>query len=127
MIRPAKPEDFPRLNELIHDCGLAVEGIAYDKWGPVTLVCERKGEIIGVVQALLGAPYAVITEAAIDPRFQHQGYGIRLLQHMETVLREYGVQAWMAFTGTKSDAAHILDRYAVQVQGTGHAFAKRLT
>jgi N-acetylglutamate synthase-like GNAT family acetyltransferase len=126
VIRPARPEDFPRLNALIHDCGLAIEGVAYDRWEPVTLVCECKGEIIGVAQALLGMPYAVITEVAIDPRYQHQGHGIRLLSHLETVLREYGVTAWVTFAGSKSDAADMLNRLAVQIQGTGHAFVKRL-
>lgn len=126
MIRPARPEDFPRLNALIHDGGLAVEGIAYDRWGPVTLVYERQGEVIGVIQALLGMPYAVITEVAVDPRYQRQGVAIRLLQHLETVLREYGVTTWVAFAGIKSEATDLLDRLAVQIQGTGHAFVKRL-
>ena len=127
MIRPAKPDDFPRLKELIHDCGLALEGVNYDRWGPVTLVYERKGEVIGLIQALLGMPYAVITEAAIDPRFRHQGVSLRLLSHLETVLREYGVAAWVAFAGEKSDAAEILDRLSTQIRGTGHGFVKRLT
>ena len=42
MIRPVRSADFPRLDALIHDCGLAVDGLAYDRWGPVTLVYERR-------------------------------------------------------------------------------------
>ena len=126
MIRPARSADFPRLDALIHDCGLAVDGISYDRWGPVTLVYERLGEILGVGQALIGMPYAVITEMAIDPRVQRQGHAIRLLAHLETVLREYGVPAWVAFAGDKSEAAGLLDRLGVPIQGTGRAFMKRL-
>ena len=127
MIRPARPSDFPRLDALIRDCGLAVDGVAYDRWGPITLVCERRGEVIGVGQALIGMPYAVITEMAIDPRYQRQGHAIRLLAHLETLLRDYGVSAWVAFAGDKSEAAGLLDRLSVQIQGTGRAFVKVLT
>ena len=126
MIRSARPADFPRLDALIHDCGLAVDGLSYDRWGPVTLVYERLGEILGVGQALIGMPYAVITEMAIDPRCQRQGHAIRLLAHLETVLREYGVVAWVAFAGDKSEAAGLLGRLGVPIQGTGRAFMKRL-
>ena len=127
MIRPVKPDDFPRLKALMHECGLALEGIDYDRWGPVTLVYERQGTVVAFVQALLGAPYAVITEMAVDPHFQSKGYGARLLSHLETVLREYGVTAWVTFTGSKTDASEMLDRIAVQVRGTGHAFVKGLS
>lgn len=127
MIRPAREVDFPRLKQLVHDCGLAVEGIAYDHWGPVTLVYERQGEIVGFAQALLGMPYAVITELAIDPRFQRRGYAVRLCEHLETVMRQYGVTAWVTFTGEKSDAANALERWgARRVHGTGSAFTKEL-
>lgn len=126
MIRPARPEDFPRLAELMRVCGLALEGVQYDRWGPVTLVSERRGEVVGFIQALLGAPYAVITEAAVDPRYHHQGISIRLLEHLETVLREYGVTAWVTFTGEKTDAARMLDRLAVRVHGTGTAYVRGL-
>ena len=127
MIRPARLEDVPRLNALMHECGLALEGIAYDRWGPVTLVYERQGEIIGLVQALLGMPYAIITEMAVRPDVQHHGLGVKLMEHMETVLRCAGMTTWVTFTSHENVPVQVqLDGYGARCVGTGVGYAKGL-
>lgn len=126
MIRLALPADWPRLREILEENALTVDGLAYEAFSPPCLVYVRDGEIVGFIQALCGSPYAVITEAAVARAHQRKGYGIRLLEHMETVLRVSGVSAWVTFTGEKNPTAAMLEQYGARGTGYGTGWVKGL-
>lgn len=126
MIRLALPSDWPRLREILEENALTIDGVAYDSFSPPCLVYVRDGEVVGFMQAHLGSPYAVITEGALARAHQNKGYGYRLLQHMETLLRASGVLAWVTYTGEKNPTAGLLERYGARGTGYGTAWVKGL-
>ena len=128
-IRPARPEDFPRLREILLECGQAsLDGPDYTTFSPLCLVAERAGILVGFIQCLLGKPYSVMTELAVAPEWQRRGIAYRLWQHMETVLREYGVMAWVGFVVTSNkELMAIYDRLGFQRTGQGEGYVRRLT
>ena len=125
-IRPAFPDDAARLRDLLEENALTVDGLDYGLFTPPTLVGLVDGEIVGFVQAHLGAPYAVITELAIARAHHRKGYAVKLLEHMETVLRVSGVSAWVAYTGEKNPVAEQLERYGARSTGSGTAHVRVL-
>ena len=127
IMRPALVADWPILRALLEENALTVDGVAYEGFTPPCLVAVKAGEIVGFIQAHAGAPYAVITELAVARAHQRQGIGVRLLQHMETLLRSAGVTAWMAYTGEKNDRVVAqLDGYGARCTGAGTAWVKSL-
>lgn len=127
MIRPATTHDFPAIRALLMENDLCVDGLAYDVFTPPCLVAVRDGEVVGVLQALLGKPYAVITELAIARVHQRKGYAVRLMQHMETLLREYGIPAWFTMTSETNDRVRDqLKRYGARDLGHGVGWVKGL-
>lgn len=122
MIRPARLDDIPAIRSLLEP--IRVPGIAYDDFTPPVLVyVDLMGDVVGVMQALVGSPYTVITECAIRADYQNRGVGKRLLEHMETLLMTMGVKGWVAFTGTKNPCRDLLERVATPT-GTGEGFVK---
>jgi ribosomal protein S18 acetylase RimI-like enzyme len=127
MIRLALPSDWPMLRGLLQENGLAVDGLEYAAFTPPCLVMVRDGEVVAFIQALVGQPYAVVTELAVARQHQRKGYGIRLLQHMETLLRASGCSAWMAFTGEKNERVNEqLEHYGARCTGNGTVWVKGL-
>lgn len=126
-IRPAMPDDAPRLRELLEENALTVDGLDYSVFTPPTLVGVIDGEVVGFTQAHIGAPYAIVTEMVIARAHQGKGYGVKLLEHLETVLRFSGVTAWMAYTGDKQDAVmKKLDQFGARCTGHGSAWVRTL-
>ena len=124
-IRPARPEDLPALRGLLQENGLAIDGLTYDDFTGLVLVVERNGDVAGFVQTLLGQPYAVICEMAIDRRFHHLGYGVKLLDALELILRHHGIQAWATFT-SHEDVMKMLEKYGASSTGQGLMYVRRL-
>lgn len=126
-IRPAVSEDVPRMRQLLEENHLLVDGIAYDLFTPPVLVCEVDEEIVGFIQAHVGSPYAVVTELAVARAHQRKGYAVKLVEHMETLLRYMGVKAWGAYTGDANQPViDQLERYGARVTGRGVGFVKGL-
>ena len=126
-IRPAVPADFPRLRALLADNGQMIEGVDYATFSPPCLVLVRSAAVVGFIQALVGRPVAVITDLAIDPAHHRKGYGVRLLSHMDTLLRDYGVTAWVAYAGSKKTTVQrALTKYGAASQGDGTGYVRRL-
>jgi len=71
---------------------------------PSWLVGEYKGEIVGVVQALVGYPMGHIGFLAVVPKYQFLGFGVRLHRAAENVFALHGCDAYDAMT----DNPHIL-------------------
>lgn len=124
-IRPMREADAPLLRALLEENALTLDGVAYETFSPPVLVAEVDHEIVGFVQAHVGQPYAFITELAVARSHQRRGIGIRLLQHMETLLRYMNVRAWVTYSGEKRTDVHAqLDGYGARCTGAGAAFVR---
>lgn len=127
MIRPARLEDAPAIRALLVDNGLTIDGLAYEAFTPPCLVAVRDGVVIGMGQALLGLPYCVVTELVVARSAQRQGVAVRLLEHLETVMRTQGATAWVACTSPKNDRVNAqLERYGARGLGHGLGWVKPL-
>lgn len=123
MIRPANQYDLTRVEELSR--AVAVPGISYVKWSAPLLVLELDGVIQGYCHALLGDPYAVITELVVAPEVQYKGCGAQLLDAMELTLRLAGCRAWVGFMARDHPALEGLKRRANSI-GVGEGVMKNL-
>lgn len=92
-IRPATDDDLPTVRALLVESGLAFEDVDYSAYTPPLLVAVRDGEIVAYMHAAFSRPYAVVTECVVKREFQGRGYGIRLLQAMELLMRMSGITA----------------------------------
>lgn len=123
MIRPATVYDLTRVQELSRT--VAVNGMFYAHFTPPLLVLELEGVVQGYCHALLGQPYAVITELVVAPEVHGKGYGAQLLDGMELVLRVAGCKAWVGFMAQDHAVLDGLRRRAVDT-GAGVGFFKYL-
>ena len=127
MIRLALPADWPMLRALLEENALTVDGLVYGAFTQPCLVAVRDGEVVGMIQAIVGHPYAVITEMAVARAHQRKSYGYRLMEHMETLLRAAGCTAWVTYVGEKrTPVTEQLDGYGARCTGAGTAWVKSL-
>lgn len=93
-IRPATETDEPGMIALLYECGLMREGLDYGGgWTHPTLVAVDGARVVGLIQALMGHPYAVITECAVHPEYRGKT-GRALYAALEQCLRAADVKAW---------------------------------
>lgn len=126
MIRPALPDEAPILKGLLLENNLGIDGLTYERFSQPCLVYVREGEVVGFIQAIPAEPYAIITECAVARAHHGKGYGVRLLEHMETVLRMYGCGAVATFTGEKNPVKEQLEGCGMRTTGYGAALVKAL-
>lgn len=127
-IRPALPDDAERLLEILRENRQTLDGVDYSIWTPYTLVAVQDGVVEGLMQAHLGAPYAVVTELAISRAHHGQGYGVKLAQAMEILLRAAGVTSYVTYAATQhGEMRDMLTRYGFQETGHGTGYVRRLT
>ena len=127
MIRPIRQEDMQTVQAILQENKQMIDGVDYTQWTHPTLVAVKDGEVVGMVQALLGVPYAVVTELSIARQVQNQGYGTRLIQHLETALRLAGVSAYVAYVAdTNESMIEQFERYGAISTGCGRGFVRRL-
>lgn len=128
MIRPARVDDLPAIHDLLVTNNLLVDGVDYSDFSPPVLVAVRGQQTIGMVHALIGKPYAIISELAILPEHQNKGYAIKLLRAMELLLRSMGITALAAFVGGhRVRVISQLGRDGWSETGTGVMFVRSLT
>lgn len=125
MIRPATPLDFPAIRDLLDANKMLQPGVRYTEFSPLCLVYVLHGRVIGVIQVLMGKPYASVEFLAIAPEHQHRGFGARLFDAAELVLRAYDIPAMVM--GTESqEVTHMLIRRGATAVGLGTALMKVL-
>ena len=128
MIRPMRPEDVEAVVAILQENKQMVDGVDYTQWSHPTLVAVHEGTVVGVIQALLGTPYAVMTEFSVAREFQGKQYGVRLLEHMETALRLAGIPAYGAYVSDINDhAADLFERWGGTPTGHGKSFIRRFS
>lgn len=110
-LRPAQQADLPRLRSLWKDCfGDPEDWIDLffrTAYAPSrSLVLTQGGTILGAGYwmdcALEEKPVAYLYAIAIDPRFQHQGFGTALLKGMHARLAQQGYTAALLVPGSAS-------------------------
>ena len=127
-IRPARREDVPAIQALLEENKLLLDGVEYTDFTHPCLVAIRNDEIIGMIHAHVGRPYAVITDLAVRGDVQSHGIGVRLAQAMELLLRVAGVTAYVAFcAASDTRMADMLERFGFTTTGLGRGFVRRLT
>ena len=127
-IRPATVQDIDMIRDILADNGQLHEQLSYVEWTGPTLVAVRDGEVVGVIQALLGQPYAVVTEVAVTPMHHRKGYAVKLMQAMELLMRVAGVTAYVLFAGEKNERVRAQAlKWGCEKTGNGAGFLRRLS
>ena len=126
MIRPATPADFPSIRGLLDVNKMLRPGVRYTEFSPLCLVYERHGLIVGALQVLMGKPYSSVEFLAVAPQHVAKGYGTRLFDAAELVLRAYDIPAMVMGT-ENAEVADMLVRRGAEVVGRGTALIKVLS
>jgi len=112
-LRPATPEDVPRLTELVQAAyGHYVERIGgpprpmIDDYADVVrsgraTVAERRGEIVGLIVIGASDEGFVVYNVAVDPAHQGTGVGRALLEFAEDAARRAGFDSIYLYTHEK--------------------------
>jgi ribosomal-protein-alanine N-acetyltransferase len=91
----------------------------YSAW---TLVSDDNA-IIGYAVAMLAVDEAHLLNLAVDPRWQRQGYGWRLLDWMARTMHEYGARSLLLEVRPSNlGAQELYRRYGFQKIGTRRGY-----
>jgi ribosomal protein S18 acetylase RimI-like enzyme len=127
VIRPARPGDEAALHRLLVENGLGHDGLDYTVWTHPCLVAVKDGEVVGMIQAALSAPVSIVTELAVARSSHRRGIGVRLAQHLETILRSQGVTAYVAHVAPENkEMQDQLERFGLVRVGEAQVFLRRL-
>ena len=114
--------------EILRENEQMLDGVDYGAWSHPTLVAVKDGQVEGFIQAHLGAPYAVVTELCVSRAHARKGYGVRLADAMELMLRAAGVQTYVTYASDRNlGMRDMLGRYGFDETGLGVGFVRRLT
>jgi ribosomal protein S18 acetylase RimI-like enzyme len=109
-LRPARPDDVPRLTALVRAAySHYVERLdgpprpMTDDYAEVVrrhsvIVAERGGEILGLIVLGVSEEGFFIDNVAVDPAHQGTGVGKVLLEHAESAAREAGLDSIYLYT-----------------------------
>jgi len=88
---------------------------------------EVEGRLVGAVVATHDSRKGWINRLAVDPDFRRRGYGMRLIQAAEEVLRAQGMQVIAALVESDNPASFALFRKAgyVEIDPGIHYLTKR--
>src|SRR3990167_3611938 len=127
-IRPATIQDLPAVHALLAANDLLVDGVDYSDFSPPLLVAVKDGVIVGMIHAVIGKPYAIVTELAIAPAEHRKGYGVTLLRAMELLVRSMGITACAAYVGGgRISVIQQISREGWTAPGVGQMFVRSLT
>ena len=128
IIRPATEADVPHLQALLQENKLGHDGLDYTQWSHPCLVAVNDGEVVGMIQAALSEPVSIVTELAVARAHQRRGIGVRLAQHLETLLRVSGAKAYVAHVAPGNERMHNqLRRFGLTYVGDAQVYLRRLT
>ena len=126
IIRPAVVPDVPALQALLRENGLGHDGLDTTVWSHPTLVAVQDGEVVGMIQAALSSPVSIVTELAVARAHQRRGVGVRLAQHLETLLRAVGAKAYVAHVAPDNTLMHTqLSRFGLSYVGDAQVYLRR--
>ena len=124
-IRPAGPADSMAIFRLLDENKMTLDGVRYGDFSPLCLVAERQGQVVGALQVLLGKPYASLMFLAVAKEHQAKGYGAKLFDACELVLRSYDIPA--VVMGTElAEVVDMLQRRGAVSLSLGMALVKIL-
>jgi len=124
-IRQITIEDFPKLYSLWKKAGLEVKSIKVEKKelaqmirlnSGSCLLVEQDNLIIGSALGVFNGRRAMVYHLAVDPDYQHKGYGSILLCKVEEALQKAGadiILLWVNYTNLKVLPFYLKKKYAV--------------
>lgn len=96
-IRLATVDDIPAMQRVLLSCGLATDKDVRVIAGGLLIVAEDEGDVVGVMQTLLGFPCAYITYLAVLPSHRRKGKTAhQLVLTTERELAQLGIPHWLA-------------------------------
>ena len=126
IIRPATQADVPKLQALLQENRLGHDGLDNTHWSHPWLVAVHEGEVVGMIQAALSEPVSIVTELAVARAHQRRGIGVRLAQHLETLLRASGAKAYVAHVAPDNERMHNqLQRFGLTYIGDAQVYLRR--
>ena len=126
IIRPAIQADVPHLQALLQENRLGHDGLDNTHWSHPCLVAVQDGEVVGMIQAALSEPVSIVTELAVARAHQRRGIGVRLAQHLETLLRASGAKAYVAHVAPENKGMQDqLERFGLVRVGDAQVFLRR--
>lgn len=100
-IRLATTEDFPGAYALWQRAKLWVRSIAEERdrfasciqRNPKTcfVMLDETQEIVGIILGLFDGRTVFVSRLTVDPKYQRQGYGAQLMQHLEAEVKKRGM------------------------------------
>ncbi|MBE0701120.1 MAG: ribosomal protein S18-alanine N-acetyltransferase [Acholeplasmataceae bacterium] len=78
-------------------------------------VMELNQQVIGYIGLRIVDQDAEMMNFIVDPMYQHQGYGLKLLTHTLIYLKEKGVKTWMLEVRKNNEIAkHLYQKFGFQ-------------
>ena len=124
-IRPAMPADSRAIFRLLDENKMTLDGVRYGDFSPLCLVAERQGQVVGALQVLMGKPYASLMFLAVAKEHQAKGYGTKLFDACELVLRSYDIPA-VSMGTEQAEVVDMLTRRGAVTIKIGMALVKVL-
>lgn len=123
-IRFADDADSPRIQELLKDNNLWVDGLdwsALQGW----IVAEHNGEVVGAVQILLGKPLSALLYLVLDLKYHNSGVGCALTLAGASVVRLNNSDGCVGFTD-RPEIQSLAIKNGATLIGEFTAYIKRL-
>ena len=97
-LRPARPDDLPRIEALLRASDLPLDGVAEAL--PTFVVAEHDGRLVGVAGLECCRENALLRSVAVDPEWRSRGLGRQLVTRVISEAEARGIRALYLLTMT---------------------------
>ena len=108
-VRPARPDDLPRVEALLRASDLPLDGVAEAL--PTFVVAEYEGRLVGVAGLECCRENALLRSVAVDPEWRSRGLGRQLVTRVISEAEKRGINALYLLTQT---AEHYFPSFGFQ-------------
>ena len=97
-VRPARPDDLPRVERLLLEAALPLDGVAEAL--PGFVVAEHDGDLVGVAGLEVCCDNALLRSVAVAPAWRSRGLGRQLVTRAISEAEARGIRALYLLTMT---------------------------
>jgi amino-acid N-acetyltransferase len=97
-VRPARPDDLPRVERLLAEAALPLDGVAEAL--PGFVVAEHDGDLVGVAGLEVCCDNALLRSVAVAPAWRSRGLGRQLVTRAISEAEARGIRALYLLTMT---------------------------
>src|SRR4051812_46909597 len=97
-VRPARPEDLARVEALLTESKLPLDGVAEAL--PTFVVAEHEGDLVGVAGLEVCCDNALLRSVAVAPEWRSRGLGRQLVTRIIGEAESRGIRALYLLTQT---------------------------